>query len=74
MSGSHQGWKQLWPGDLLALTEKYVALTGEIEDVRRAMLAALTNGAGGRLFFWVLGVCVLFELAQPDGPTLLSGC
>jgi|SRR5580704_1822706 predicted transcriptional regulator len=33
-------------GDLLALAAKYVALTGEIEDVRRAMLACLANGAG----------------------------
>jgi hypothetical protein len=33
-------------GDLLVLAEKYVALTGEIEDVRRAMLSCLTNGAG----------------------------
>ena len=33
-------------GDLLALGAKYVALTEEIEDVRRAMLACLTNGAG----------------------------
>jgi hypothetical protein len=32
-------------GDLLALASKYVSLTGEIEDVRRAMLACLTNGA-----------------------------
>jgi hypothetical protein len=32
--------------DLLILASKYVALTGEIEDVRRAMLACLTNGAG----------------------------
>ena len=32
--------------DLLALAAKYVALTEEIEDVRRAMLACLTNGAG----------------------------
>ena len=33
-------------GDLLALAAKYVALTEEIEDVRRAMLACLANGAG----------------------------
>jgi hypothetical protein len=33
-------------GDLRVLAEKYVALTGEIEDVRRAMLACLTNGGG----------------------------
>ena len=33
-------------GDLRVLAEKYVTLTGEIEDVRRAMLACLTNGAG----------------------------
>ena len=33
-------------GDLLALGAKYVALTEEIEAVRRAMLACLTNGAG----------------------------
>jgi hypothetical protein len=32
--------------DLLALAAKYVALTGEIEEVRRAMLACLANGAG----------------------------
>jgi hypothetical protein len=33
-------------GDLRVLAEKYVALSGEIEDVRRAMLGCLTNGAG----------------------------
>jgi hypothetical protein len=33
-------------GDLLVLASKYVALTGEIDDVRRQMLACLTNGAG----------------------------
>jgi hypothetical protein len=33
-------------GDLLVLASKYVALAAEIEDVRRAMLACLTNGAG----------------------------
>jgi hypothetical protein len=33
-------------GDLRVLAEKYVTLTGEVEDVRRAMLACLTNGAG----------------------------
>jgi DNA-binding NtrC family response regulator len=33
-------------GDLRALAERYVTLTGEVEDVRRAMLACLTNGAG----------------------------
>jgi hypothetical protein len=32
-------------GDLRVLAEKYVVLTGEIEDVRRAMLACLANGA-----------------------------
>lgn len=32
-------------GDLLALASRYIALTGEIEDVRRAMLACLANGA-----------------------------
>ena len=32
--------------DLLALAERFVALSAEIEDVRRAMLARLTNGAG----------------------------
>jgi hypothetical protein len=32
-------------GDLRALAETYVALSGQIEDVRRAMLACLTNGA-----------------------------
>ena len=30
--------------DLRALAEEYVALTGQIEEVRRAMLAFLTNG------------------------------
>jgi hypothetical protein len=34
--------------DLRALAEKYIHLTGEVEQVRRAMLTALTaNGAGG---------------------------
>ena len=33
-------------GDLRALAERYVTLTGEVEAVRRAMLACLTNGAG----------------------------
>jgi hypothetical protein len=33
-------------GDLRALAEKYVTLSGEIEAVRRAMLSCLTNGAG----------------------------
>ena len=33
-------------GDLRDLAQEYVALTGQIEEVRRAMLAALTNGAG----------------------------
>ena len=33
-------------GDLRALAEKYVALNGEIDDVRREMLACLTNGGG----------------------------
>jgi Transposase, Mutator family len=32
--------------DLRTLAETYVALTGQIEEVRRAMLACLTNGAG----------------------------
>ena len=32
-------------GDLRALAEEYVALNGEIDDVRREMLACLTNGA-----------------------------
>jgi DNA-binding transcriptional ArsR family regulator len=31
--------------DLRTLAETYVALTGQIEEVRRAMLACLTNGA-----------------------------
>jgi hypothetical protein len=31
-------------GDLRALAEKYVAHDGEIDDVRREMLACLTNG------------------------------
>ena len=33
-------------GDLRALAEKYVTLTEEIDDVRRDMLACLTNGTG----------------------------
>jgi hypothetical protein len=33
-------------GDLRTLAEKYVTLTEEIDDVRRDMLACLTNGAG----------------------------
>ena len=33
-------------GDLRALAEKYVALSAEIEDLRCAMLTALTNCAG----------------------------
>jgi len=32
-------------GDLLALASKYVSLTGEVEGVRRAMLACLANGS-----------------------------
>jgi hypothetical protein len=31
--------------DLRALAETYVVLTGQIEEVRRAMLACLSNGA-----------------------------
>jgi hypothetical protein len=34
-------------GDLRDLAQEYVALTGQIEEVRRAMLACLTNGAAG---------------------------
>jgi hypothetical protein len=33
-------------GDLRALADKYVALNGEIDDVRREMFACLTNGGG----------------------------
>ena len=33
-------------GDLRALAEQFISLTGQIETVRRAMLAALSNGAG----------------------------
>jgi hypothetical protein len=33
--------------DLRALAERYVVLEAEIETVRRAMVSALTNGAGG---------------------------
>ncbi len=32
--------------NLVQLAEKYIRLTGEIEDVRRGMLACLANGAG----------------------------
>ena len=32
--------------DLRVLAERYVTLTGEVEAVRRSMLACLTNGAG----------------------------
>jgi hypothetical protein len=46
-------------GDLLVLAAKYVALTGEVEDLRRAMLTPLTNGAG--------------EAARPTQPARSSG-
>jgi hypothetical protein len=35
-------------GDLRALAEKYVALNGESDDVRREVLACLTNGGGAK--------------------------
>jgi hypothetical protein len=34
-------------GDLVELAERLIRATAEVEDIRRAMLAALTNGAGG---------------------------
>ncbi len=51
--------------DLVALAKRFVDLTAEIEDTRRAMLTCLTNGAGGE--------ATRPTHAGPAGPSTSSG-